>query len=121
MVTVEVTYEDVTNALMLYFVTHQLHLCTFSAIKQIDLVAYGENLGGMVTVKRGCGRGATKNFQLKVQTAAPFRLFLFVCKVTLNLVQEHSVYAFLNGWQNVQHRLKLRDSDQLGNVLLQTS
>jgi hypothetical protein len=69
MVTVEVTYKDVTNALMLYLVSHQLHLCTFAAIYQIDLVTNRENLGGMMTFKGRGGRGATKYFQLEVQTA----------------------------------------------------
>jgi hypothetical protein len=41
-VTVQVTDEDITNALMLYFVTHQLHLCTLAAINQVDLVANRE-------------------------------------------------------------------------------
>src|SRR5687768_7029024 len=56
-VAMQVADEDITNALMLYFVTHQLHLCTFAAIDQIQLVANREYLGGMIAV---CGRGCRR-------------------------------------------------------------
>ena len=59
MIAMQVTDKDITNALMLYFVTHQLHLCTFAAINQVELITDGENLGGMVAVcRRGCRRTA---------------------------------------------------------------
>ena len=59
MVTMQVTDKDITNALMLYLVSHQLHLCTFAAINQIELIANGQYLGGMIAViRRGCRRTA---------------------------------------------------------------
>ena len=39
MIAMQVADKDITNALMLYFVTHQLHLCTFAAINQVYLIA----------------------------------------------------------------------------------
>ena len=59
MIAMQVADKDITNALMLYFVTHQLHLCTFAAIDQVELIANGEYLGGMIAVvRRGCRRTA---------------------------------------------------------------
>lgn len=55
MIAMQVADKDITNALMLYFVTHQLHLCTFAAINQIQLIPDGEDLGGVIAVRRrGC-------------------------------------------------------------------
>jgi len=39
MVAVQMADKDITNALMLYFVTHQLHLGALTTINQVYLIA----------------------------------------------------------------------------------
>jgi hypothetical protein len=85
MVAVQVTDVDIANALMLYFVLHQLHLRTFTAIYQVYLVTNGKYLCGMMSVCRGCGRRTTQYPEFEIHGQRLYLVFL-VCQILLNLV-----------------------------------
>ena len=100
MVAVQVAYVDIANALMLYFVLHQLHLRTFSAINQVYLVTNGKYLCGMMSVCRRCGRRTTQYPEFEIHGRRLYLVF-FICQVLLNLVQENAVDSFFYSRKNV--------------------